>query len=114
MSRPAKQLTRSGGISYQELIAQDVVPPPHTLTLENPLLEGPTSVPITRYNSQAYHDLEMRKLWPKVWQMACREEQITQVGDYQVSVVIFHEDLRDTLYYPISVRVQDCLGAGFT
>ena len=84
MSRPAKQLTRSGGISYQELIAQDVVPPPHTLTLENPLLEGPTSVPITRYNSQAYHDLEMRKLWPKVWQMACREEQIPQVGDYQV------------------------------
>ena len=36
MATPAKQLARSGGISYQELIAQDVVPPPRTLTLESP------------------------------------------------------------------------------
>ncbi len=66
MATPAKQLARSGGISYQELIAQDVVPPPRTLTLENAYDGGPVTVPVHRYTTQAYHDLEMQKLWPKV------------------------------------------------
>jgi phenylpropionate dioxygenase-like ring-hydroxylating dioxygenase large terminal subunit len=60
------------------------VPPPRTLTLQNPLVDGVTTVPVTRYTTQAFHDLEMRKLWPKVWQMACREEEIPEVGDYVV------------------------------
>ena len=37
---------------------------------------------MSRYTTQAFHDLEMRNLWPKVWQMACREEEIPNVGDY--------------------------------
>ena len=41
-------------------------------------------MPVRRYTTQAFHDLEMRKLWPKVWQMACREEEIPEVGDYVV------------------------------
>ena len=75
---------RSRGISYQELIKNDVVPPPRTLTLENPLGAGVTTVPVSRYTTQAFHDLEMQKLWPRVWQMACREEEIPGVGDYVV------------------------------
>ncbi|MEJ2087506.1 MAG: aromatic ring-hydroxylating dioxygenase subunit alpha, partial [Gammaproteobacteria bacterium] len=76
---------RSAGISYQELIRNDVVPPPAPLTWENPLVDVPlTSVPVTRYTSQAFHDLEMEQLWPRVWQMACREEEIPEVGDYYV------------------------------
>ena len=65
---------RSEGISYQELIGRDVVPPPETLTLENVFRSPLVSVPVTRYTSQAFHDLEMERLWPRVWQMACREE----------------------------------------
>jgi phenylpropionate dioxygenase-like ring-hydroxylating dioxygenase large terminal subunit len=85
MASTAKQTgNRSSGISYQELIARDVVPPPRTLTLESPY-EGPLlSVPVTRYTSQAFYDLEMQTLWPRVWQMACREEEIPAVGDYVV------------------------------
>ncbi len=74
--------TRSAGISYQELISRDVVAPPLTLTLENKFEGPPTTVPVSRYTTQAFHDLEMRNMWPKVWQMACREEEIPNVGDY--------------------------------
>ena len=34
-----------------------------------------------RYLSQEYHDREVEKMWRKVWQMACREEDIPNVGD---------------------------------
>lgn len=79
----AQQLN-SAGISYQELIAQDVVPPPRTLTLENRYEGGPLTVPVNRYRDRAYHEQEMRDLWPKVWQMACRMEEIPAVGDYVI------------------------------
>ncbi len=75
---------RSGGISYQELIRGDAVPPPGSLTLENVYRSSLVSVPVHRYTSQAFHDLEMEKLWPRVWQMACREEEIPEVGDHRV------------------------------
>jgi phenylpropionate dioxygenase-like ring-hydroxylating dioxygenase large terminal subunit len=39
-------------------------------------------VPKERYVSREFVDLEMEHLWPRVWQVACREEQIPEVGDY--------------------------------
>jgi phenylpropionate dioxygenase-like ring-hydroxylating dioxygenase large terminal subunit len=39
-------------------------------------------VPKERYLSRAFLDLEMDRLWPRVWQIACREEEIRQPGDY--------------------------------
>src|ERR1700694_3008409 len=39
-------------------------------------------VPKERYTSRAFLDLEMERLWPRVGQVACREEQIAEVGDY--------------------------------
>ena len=84
MAEAVTKDSRSMGISYQELIKQDVVPPPRTLTLENPFKGPLLSVPVSRYATQAFHDLEMEKLWPKVWQMACREEEIPNIGDYHL------------------------------
>ncbi|MCY4565667.1 MAG: aromatic ring-hydroxylating dioxygenase subunit alpha, partial [Gammaproteobacteria bacterium] len=75
---------RSSGISYQELIRDDVVPPPVTLTLENTYTSALVSVPVSRYTTREFHDLEMSRVWPKVWQMACREEEIPEVGDHVV------------------------------
>ena len=75
---------RSEGISYQALIGLDAVPPPRSLTLENVYRSALVSVPVHRYTSQAFHDQEMEKLWPRVWQMACREEEIPEVGDHRV------------------------------
>src|SRR5262245_59880795 len=76
------QVAQSAGISYQDLISRDVVAPPRTLTLENRFVSRLTSVPVSRYTTQAYFDLEMQLLWPKVWQMACREEEIPDIGDF--------------------------------
>ena len=73
---------RSSGVRYQQLIATDAVAPPRVLTLENPIDVPTVSVPVSQFTSRAYHDLEMRKLWPRVWQMACREEEIPNPGDY--------------------------------
>lgn len=78
------ETANSKGVSYQDLIASDAVAPPETLTLTNRFESPLVSVPVSRYTTKAFHDLEMEKLWPKVWQMACREEEIPDVGDYSV------------------------------
>ncbi len=39
-------------------------------------------VPKARYTSKEFLDLEMELLWPRVWQVACREEEVPDVGDY--------------------------------
>ena len=103
MATSAKDLSaRSAGISYQELIAGDVVPPEVPLTLEGALDVPVTSVPVSRYTSQAFYDREMQELWPRVWQMACREEEIPEIGDYylyevghySIIVVRAHDGIR--------------------
>ena len=82
MATKASDLPRSSGLSYQELLDTDPVAPPAVLRLENPYQSELTSVPVSRYADPNYHQLEMQNLWARVWQMACREEEIPQVGDY--------------------------------
>jgi len=36
------------------------------------------------YTSRTVADLEAKRLWPRVWQWACRLEEIPNVGDYMV------------------------------
>lgn len=45
---------------------------------------GPVSIPPSRYFDRAQHDLEVERLWKRVWQMACRVEDIPAVGDHVV------------------------------
>ena len=48
-----------------------------------PLLVRPDgTVPKERYTSPAFVELEMERLWSRVWQVACREEEIAAPGDY--------------------------------
>jgi nitrite reductase/ring-hydroxylating ferredoxin subunit len=42
----------------------------------------PEMIPVERYYDEAFFKLENEKLWPHVWQMACRLEEIPEVGDY--------------------------------
>ncbi|ASG22244.1 aromatic ring-hydroxylating oxygenase subunit alpha [Nitrospirillum viridazoti] len=42
----------------------------------------PDFVPAASYIAPEYVRLEKERLWPRVWQMACREEEIAQPGDY--------------------------------
>lgn len=42
----------------------------------------PVVIPVEAYTSEAYARAENEKLWGKVWQAACRVEEIPKVGDY--------------------------------
>jgi nitrite reductase/ring-hydroxylating ferredoxin subunit len=39
-------------------------------------------IPTKRYYDEEFYRLECERLWPHVWQMACRLEQIAHVGDW--------------------------------
>jgi phenylpropionate dioxygenase-like ring-hydroxylating dioxygenase large terminal subunit len=39
-------------------------------------------IPTERYTSREFTKLENERLWPRVWQMTCRLEEIPKVGDY--------------------------------
>jgi phenylpropionate dioxygenase-like ring-hydroxylating dioxygenase large terminal subunit len=43
---------------------------------------GPDRIPKEVYTSRDWFDLEKEYLWPHVWQIACREHDIPEVGDY--------------------------------
>lgn len=47
-------------------------------------ITDPELIPTRRYYDEAFFNLEKEKLWPHVWQMACRLEEIPEVGDYVV------------------------------
>jgi phenylpropionate dioxygenase-like ring-hydroxylating dioxygenase large terminal subunit len=42
----------------------------------------PERIPTQRYYDEEFYRLECERLWPHVWQMACRLEQIPNVGDW--------------------------------
>lgn len=75
---------RSSGITYQQLLDTDTKPVPEVLRLESPQFLGNEDIANSRYTSRAYHELEVERLWKRVWQFACREEQIPHVGSYVV------------------------------
>ncbi len=77
---------RSAGISQTELLDQDTHPVAAALREESRqgITEGNTRIPAWYYTSPEFHALEVEKLWSRVWQMACLEEEIPNVGDYHV------------------------------
>jgi nitrite reductase/ring-hydroxylating ferredoxin subunit len=42
----------------------------------------PERIPTKRYYDEEFYRLEVEKLWPHVWQMAARLEQVQNVGDW--------------------------------
>jgi nitrite reductase/ring-hydroxylating ferredoxin subunit len=57
---------------------------PDVYRLESPMPGGPVKIDTARYFEKRFHDLEVEKLWKRTWQMACREDDIPNVGDYIV------------------------------
>ncbi len=43
---------------------------------------NPERIPTPRYFDESFYQAEVEHLWPHVWQMACRLEQIQNVGDW--------------------------------
>jgi len=62
-------------------------------------VEDPELIPAERYYDPEFFELERQHLWPRVWQMACRLEEIPEIGDY-VEYTILDKSV-------IVVRTQD-------
>lgn len=78
---------RSAGWIDQEFFLQNDRYPeriPAVYHLKSPMPGGPQRVSKERYYSKKFHDLEVEHIWKKKWQMACREDDIPNVGDYHL------------------------------
>lgn len=56
------------------------------------ITERPVVIGVEPYVSEVYARAEDDRLWAKVWQVACREEEIPKVGDY-VTYDVFEESI---------------------
>ena len=75
---------RGNGPSYQDLLDIDSKPVPASLRRNEPGYFGDADIPVERYLSREFHELEKARLWNRVWQFACREEVLAEVGDTEV------------------------------
>lgn len=78
----------SPGPSYQDYLDRDSREVPACLRERAPADFDDTPIEAARYTSQAFFDQEAERLWPRVWQMACREEDIPEVGDVHVYEIV--------------------------
>jgi phenylpropionate dioxygenase-like ring-hydroxylating dioxygenase large terminal subunit len=74
----------SGGRTVQELLDQEVSPVPPVLRRQSMVDLGIDDIDRQRYVGAEWHALEVTRLWNRVWQVACREEEIPRVGDTSV------------------------------
>ena len=75
---------RCPGPSVQDVIAQDHSGVPAPLREESYEFLGDEDIAYDRYTSRAFARAEAERLWPRVWQWACREEHLPAPGSYYV------------------------------
>src|SRR5664279_159770 len=73
-------VTRGQGF-YQELLDQETRSVPPSLRATSAGSLEPAAIPPSCYFDADFHRLEVERVWKRVWQMACRQEQIPEVGD---------------------------------
>lgn len=85
---------RCPGPSTRDIIMLDRITPDEALLADSYEFLGDSDIEYERYTSLAYHQSELEKLWPNVWQFACREEHLTfpndtfvyDIGNYSIIV----------------------------
>nr|WP_087574137.1 aromatic ring-hydroxylating dioxygenase subunit alpha [Sphingomonas sp. CDS-1] len=78
---------------YQRLISKDGNKAPETIAMTLPQDLGLGGIDKKRYYDPTFHRLEVERLWTRTWQMACREEEIPEVGDVVVYDLAEHSFL---------------------
>jgi phenylpropionate dioxygenase-like ring-hydroxylating dioxygenase large terminal subunit len=97
---------RCPGPSTADIIKADGDHAPAHLTQPSYEFLGDQDIPFSRYTSREFFNLEKEKLWTKVWQWACRVEDIPAPGDYFVyevtdkSVLIVRTEGGEIKAYP--------------
>jgi phenylpropionate dioxygenase-like ring-hydroxylating dioxygenase large terminal subunit len=74
--------------NMQEILGRDTRPVPAVLREEGYSYTGSEDIPVSRYISREWADLEVEHVWKKVWQMAGRAEDIPNVGDYFIYDIV--------------------------
>jgi len=111
----------SPGDSYQQILDRDSREVPEVLRWRSARELPVVRVPVERYVSREFHDLEMEKVWKRAWQMACREESLPEPGDHVVYeigdssiVVVRGEDRRIRAFHNVCLhrgrRLKDRAG----
>ena len=75
---------RCPGPSPQDMLNRDMDTPPDALKQVKYEYLGSDDIPLSRYTDEAFYLSEVEHIWQKTWQWACREEHVTDVGDYYV------------------------------
>ena len=73
---------------YQPLLDADTRPVPESLRATSTVSADDGDIARERYFDPDFHRLEVEHMWRRVWQMACREEQIPEVGDSLVYEIV--------------------------
>ena len=66
---------------YQQLLDEETREVPVSLRATSAGHLDPAGIVASRYFDPEFHRREVERVWGRTWQMACREEQIPQVGD---------------------------------
>jgi phenylpropionate dioxygenase-like ring-hydroxylating dioxygenase large terminal subunit len=72
---------RSSGKSYREILASDTRDVPEVLLATGHHDVGPLEIPVEWYLSREVHEREKQRIWARRWQVACRVEDVPEVGD---------------------------------
>lgn len=72
---------------YQNLIASDARPGQADIRQASHQDLGLAPIDRSVYTSRDVHQQEMEKVWQRVWQLACREEEIAEAGDIHVYAI---------------------------
>ena len=100
--------------SVQDVFEADAIPVPEIMREESPAVGQSTDdIAIERYFSKDWHDREVEQVWRKCWQLACRIEEIPNVGDHIVYDIV-HDSLLVVRTGPDEIRayVNACLHRG--
>lgn len=93
------------GASVQDAYRSDGCPIPEALATEAIRSFGDEDIDFSRYTSTEFYDREIERMWTRTWQWACREEHLSEPGDYTVYDV--------GPYSILLVRGQDNVVRGF-
>lgn len=107
-------IARRPGPSVQEIFASDTNPAPEVMRAESPAAgQSSADVSADRYFSRDWHSQEIDQVWRKCWQLACRLEEIPNVGDHIVYEIV-HDSLIVIRTGPSEVRayINSCLHRG--
>jgi phenylpropionate dioxygenase-like ring-hydroxylating dioxygenase large terminal subunit len=73
---PIKQPTMANWLS------QDCRSAPQAYARRTDFDLGSDDLPVSRYVSREFHELEMKRMWTRSWQMACHESNIPDANDF--------------------------------